>query len=408
MGIVQRLLSFGFVPILALFALQFYSPDTFHAFQDAVQPYVSNTPLSHFLPYPLPHRSEIPLFVTSTTHWSHVEKIAAVAVELADFGYPVHFITGRVFEEHISNLHPNIKFIPTIGLDDKLSDEDMAYYLSLPSGVEQEVWIMKKVLVDNMPNGHETLQVQFKEFREKYGKDKPLISLYDVTVTGHHPILLGSPGIRPDTSIGVSIAPLTLDSNDTFPFRTGKPPHTGSNATAVHREAYEKFFDDKLNRELNEYWWAKLKDMGAIHDSYPHILHAMDALPDHLLTLGIPEFEFPRSDIRPNVRYFGALKKVGKQGGDKELKLPSWWDNIAHAKNEGKKIIAVSQGTVEVRPEDLVLPTLDGLKDRDDVLVIATFVVQEPEDVPGLVVPKNARVAKFVPYDKLLPLVSSD
>ena len=75
------------------------------------------------------------------------------------------------------------------------------------------------------------------------------------------------------------------------------------------------------------------------------------------------------------------------------------------AKQAGKKIVAVSQGTVETDLSNLVLPTLEALKDRNDVLVVATTVAVEPGEVPDLVMPYNARVAKFVPYDLLLPMV---
>ena len=104
------------------------------------------------------------------------------------------------------------------------------------------------------------------------------------------------------------------------------------------------------------------------------------------------------------MHHFGAFKKVGEAKGAAK-QMPSWWDDIAKAKSEGKKIVLVSQGTVEAKFEELTLPTLDVLKDRTDVLVIATFAIVEPQEVPGLVVPDNARVAKFVPFDVLLPLV---
>lgn len=399
----RRILSLVIVPLMSLAIFRLYSRETFLAFQDAIHRSATDTLLGRILPRSLPPRSEIPLYVTSQTHWSHIEKVTAIALGLAELGYPVTFITGRVFEDYVTSLHPNIKFSAMLGLDDKMSEKDMATYMSLPSGVDQEIFIMKKVLVDGTDDGHDTLQAQFREFRTKYGNHKPLISLYDQTCSGHFPILLGSPGIRPDASIGISLAPLAIDSNDTFPFMSGKPPYPGPNAQEVHNRAYKDRFESRLTRELNEYWWAKLKVLGVERESYPVMTNAMNAIPDYLLTLGIPQFEFPRSDLRPNVRYFGAFRKVGKSG--EEPKLPDWWHDLVLAKEQGKKIIAVSQGTVEVRPEDLVLPTLEALKDDEDVLVVATFVVTEPEEVPGLVVPENARVAKFVPYDQLLPMV---
>jgi UDP:flavonoid glycosyltransferase YjiC (YdhE family) len=54
-----------------------------------------------------------------------------------------------------------------------------------------------------------------------------------------------------------------------------------------------------------------------------------------------------------------------------------------------------------------LLPTLEALKDRTDVLIIATTVAVEVADIPDLVVPSNTRMAKFVPYDLLIPQVLS-
>ncbi|KAF2648898.1 glycosyltransferase family 1 protein [Lophiostoma macrostomum CBS 122681] len=342
--------------------------------------------------------------MTSVTHWSHYEKNAAIALELATLGYPVTFMTGGLLQEDVSNLHPNIKFSAMLGPDAGLREEDIQTWLSLPAGRDRELFIEKKIFIDTLPDGQESEQVQFRQFRKRYGNKKPLIFLHDQAATGHYPVLLGGPGIRPDASVGISLSPLSFDSNDTFPFRLEGVPRTGPDAKEVHRKAYQAYYEDKYVKELNEYWWAQLRNMGVARDTIPPMLHAMNSLSDYLVTLGIPQFEFPRSDLRPNVLFCGALKKVGKMGA-KEPELPPWWNDIAQAKKEGKKIIAVSQGTAETNLEHLVLPTLEALKDREDVLVIATFVVAEPEDIPNLVVPGNVRVAKFVPYDQLLPLV---
>ncbi|ORY19146.1 hypothetical protein BCR34DRAFT_472350 [Clohesyomyces aquaticus] len=397
----QRILSLGFVPIVALFALQYFSPETFGSFQDAIHPYISNTPLSHFFPDLLPPRQEIPIIISSTTHWSHVEKVAKIALVVAELGYPVTFITGKAHEDHVKNLHPNITFSPMVGHDDKMSEEDIKTWLSL-RGLEQELFAMKKVLVDGMPDQQESVQIQFQEFRKKYGNDKPLISMFDQTLSGNLPVILGGLGIIPDANIGISLAPLALQSNDTYPFRWGKTPETGPDARELHFKAWQDYLNEPHTKELNGAWWKKLKEMGAVQENYPDIFHAMNVLPQHLLQFGIPQFEFERSDIRNDIRYFGGFKNV--RGQEKVPKLPAWWDDIAQAKKDGKKIVAVSQGTIETDPKMLILPTLEALKDRDDMLVIASFVISEPEDVPNLVVPKNARVAKFVPYNLLLPL----
>ena len=406
MSFVQRTLSLAIIPIASLLVLRVIYPDGFQALQEVAQPYITNTHFTHFFPSSQPSRSELPLFFTAVTQGSHVDKIAIMAVETAKLGYPITFVTGRVFEDKISKLHPNIKFSPLLGSDDLMNEEDMKTWASL-TGAERELFVMKKVLVDTMPQNHDTMQALYQDFRRKHGNSKPLITLFDQTLTGHYPLLFGAPGIKPDSSIGLSIAPLSLDSNDTYPFRTGKPPHTGPDAKSIHWAAYLKSREEPFNKELSKYWWEKLSKMGAKCNTYPTIFSAFNAMGDRLLTYGIPEFEFPRSDITQDIRWFGALQGKGpKSSGEVKAILLPWWDDIAAAKEEGRKIIVVGQGTLHLDPSDLVLPTLEGLKNRSDVLVIATFVGSEPEDVSELVVPENARVAKYIPYDHLLPQVS--
>ena len=265
------------------------------------------------------------------------------------------------------------------------------------------------MLVNRTPATHNRLQEVFQDFKGRYGDKKPLLSFYDLPVVGHLPILLGAQGIRPDAILGISCHPIAMDSNDTYPPHIDKVPETGphAKATCIHWKAYQDRHDNFRIRKLDLAWWAKLREIGANQDVYPSLLHAMAVLPDHLLTLGAPEFERPRTDLRQNVHYFGALKTKETEPL-RPKNLPSWWDDIVKAKQEGKKIVALSQGTIEANLNDLLIPTLDALKDRDDVLVIASTVIVEPDEIPELTLPRNARATKFVPYDLLLPLVSQD
>ncbi|KAH7353160.1 hypothetical protein BKA66DRAFT_553835 [Pyrenochaeta sp. MPI-SDFR-AT-0127] len=404
MSFPQRLLSLALVPIIALLVLQILSPNVFQNAHTFLQPYISSTSPRHHKDL-IPSRFETPLIVSAFPHWSHYEKIAKIAVILADLGYPITFITGRIFEKEASNLHPNITYYPLLGKADKITEEEFQTFISLPSGSEEaELYLQKVALVDNMPATHETLQQVFQKFRGRYGVKKPLLSFFDIVVMGHLPILLGAPGIKPDVSFAVSCHPLSIDSNDTYPFHVDKLPETGPDAKRIHWRAYQDRHQHYRTRELDLYLWKKLQNLGAVQDTYPSMLHAMGTLPDHLMTLGIPEFEYPRSDLRKNIHYFGALQAAQIDSAQEDI-LPLWWDDLAIAKQEGKKIVAVSQGTVATNLNDLLIPTLKALEDRKDVLVIASTVVVEPSEVPGLILPANARAAKFVPYNLLLPYI---
>lgn len=406
MAFTQRLLASAILPVFAILFAQFYYPEAFHGVQEAIQPYVADIPLFNaLLTEPLLSRSDTPLVFSAFAHWSHYEKVAKVAVALADLGYPITFITGGIFEDDVKALHPNITYVPFQGKPDKLSEEDMELVKNLlPGSDEFELFMMRKVMVDGIPDQFNTLQQVFRDFRDRYGDSKPLLNLYDSALAGNHALQLGAPGLKPDTALGIAIHPYSLDSNDTFPFHMGKPPHQGPDAQAVHHEANQPHNRGLVAREISTAYWQMMREIGVVDLHDWHFVHTIAAVPDHLMLLGVPGFEFPRSQLRPNVHYFGALK-TKKKPDSPSAKLPEWWDDVAAAKAAGKQLVAVSQGTVGTNLNDLLIPTLEALKDRDDVLVIATTVAVEPADVPNLVAPKNARVAKFVPYDLLLPQV---
>jgi len=80
--------------------------------------------------------------------------------------------------------------------------------------------------------------------------------------------------------------------------------------------------------------------------------------------------------------------------------LPSWWADVVHAT---APVVHVTQGTANIDPQDLILPTLEALAD-EDVLVVVGLGHRTPP-LPGPL-PPNVRVAPMVPYPQLLPRVS--
>ncbi|WP_438853814.1 glycosyltransferase [Agromyces sp. M3QZ16-3] len=114
---------------------------------------------------------------------------------------------------------------------------------------------------------------------------------------------------------------------------------------------------------------------------------------DRFLQLSPAEFEYPRSDLGPNVRFVGTVLPPAPVAGP----LPDWW----HELDGDRPVVHVSQGTIDNRDFDrLMRPTLDALADRD-VLVVAATGGRPVAELGEL--PANARAAEFLPYDLLLP-----
>lgn len=132
----------------------------------------------------------------------------------------------------------------------------------------------------------------------------------------------------------------------------------------------------------------------------PTSLPLVDSLhsPRLVLAQGVPGLEYPRGDLPAHVRFVGRLAPPpGSQP-----RLPSWWPDLLTARAEGRPVVHVTQGTLDVDPDDLLQPAIVGLAAARPLLVCATGGA--PASTLGPL-PANVRIAPFLPHDLLLPLV---
>ena len=64
-------------------------------------------------------------------------------------------------------------------------------------------------------------------------------------------------------------------------------------------------------------------------------------------------------------------------------------------------MVHVTQGTYATQTANLIRPTVEGLAELDLLVVVTT---PEPADLGSL--PRNVRVARFIPHASLLPRVT--
>lgn len=112
---------------------------------------------------------------------------------------------------------------------------------------------------------------------------------------------------------------------------------------------------------------------------------------------GAPLLDYDRADRPPHLHFVGELGAA--EAPAPTSRMPGWWPDLA-----GRRVVLVSQGTLNIDPNELIRPTLAALAGHD-VLVVATTGVPG-RDVLPFAVPANARVAGFVPFAALLPLVT--
>jgi UDP:flavonoid glycosyltransferase YjiC (YdhE family) len=253
---------------------------------------------------------------------------------------------------------------------------------------------MEHVFINSIPSQHEAEQKALNLLHEQY-PGRPVVALSECFFMGSLPILAGAPGIRPTASLAIGITPVTLSSIDCAPFGPGLLPHSSPEGRERNKAMNKAVQEGALGvpqARLVEVF----KEIGA--STPPFFLDACYYLPDRVLQMCSPSVEYPRSDAPPTIRFAGGLPK-GRR--DAMANPPSWWNEIIQ--NKAKKIVAVSQGSVAMNFSDLVIPTMTGLKDRDDIITVVALGRKGAVLPAGTNVPANVRVADFIPFDELLP-----
>lgn len=113
-----------------------------------------------------------------------------------------------------------------------------------------------------------------------------------------------------------------------------------------------------------------------------------------------PSFEYPVPELPATVHWVGALRPDPPA----RWAPPSWWEEV---RTSTRPVVHVTQGSIRPDMRELVVPTLRALADEDVLVVVTTGGVpaQQVEALFGAPLPRNARLADFVPYDLLLPHV---
>lgn len=187
----------------------------------------------------------------------------------------------------------------------------------------------------------------------------------------------------------LGVIPLTLTGPDVPIFNAGLPPAT----TALERAWY--WWMNWMWRQFGEGPARASLDQARARlglTPLPRSMALMDNLISPFLHLQgtIPAFEYPRRSLPPQVHFVGPFLTAQPT----DTALPHWWPEF----QADRPVVVVSQGTVNTKPEDLVMPALRGLAE-EKVLIVAISPNREALEP----VPDNARVEPYIPYEVLLP-----
>lgn len=248
-----------------------------------------------------------------------------------------------------------------------------------------------------MPSQHAALQKALKFLGTEY-PDRAIILMTESLNFGALPIALGAPGFRPTGFIAIGLNPILLTSIDHAPFGSGLLPDN-----SVEGRERNKAANAIQKQALAESQTAFVEALASVGAADPglFLLDSLYALPDCFIQMSSPSVEYPRTDAPKTLRFAGGYPAAPRSHA---IEKPHWWPEVTGSKS--KRVVFVCQGTVAMDFNQLVIPTMAALKDRQDLLLIVALGRPGTTLPTDVVVPSNCRVADYIPYDDLLPYCS--
>jgi MGT family glycosyltransferase len=192
--------------------------------------------------------------------------------------------------------------------------------------------------------------------------------------------------------VAVGVVPLAENSTDLAPYGMARVPA----ANEVQRTEYEKlqeFAQNVLFKPSIDSFDAMLRKHGMdVAKSVPFNLLIKEA--DLYLQIGTPGFEYPRTNLGDNVRFVGALLPY-----DSNAERQPWFDERLR---QNKKIVLVTQGTVEKDTWKILEPTLTAFR-HTDVLVVASTGGSGTGELREKYAAENVIIEDFIPFDQIMP-----
>lgn len=277
-----------------------------------------------------------------------------------------------------------------------------------------------------LPSGFQSVLMSLVEMRRRLGKRK-IVILTDTCFAGTMCLKLntGLPpeleDLRDDLSLlGIGVVPAHWVSPERPPWGSGLAFDNSSAGQErnmkAHAEAYDQEAEDRARMIL-----TMLDCKTSLDEVLPYAREglkrpfwdAVSVINDTTLQMGLSSLEYPASDWPSHMKFAGNLPRM--EIANKITNYPAWWDEITNnssraalPKDERKKVILVAQGTEILDYNKLIIPTIQGLADRSDIILVAILCARGANlesyqnQFPHDSLPRNVHVLDYFPYDAVL------
>lgn len=310
----------------------------------------------------------------------HVAPLAAVADQLVQRGHDVRFYTGPRFRARVEAV--GARLVPWEHAPD-FDEGDLA--ATFPRLVGKKG--VRQLLINVVDCFIRTAPAQVADLTEEWEREPWDALAADEMSLGA--VLFSETMHRPWSTVAVT--PLNLLGPGGPPSGMGLRP--GTNPLTRARDAMLRRLVPAVSRPLITALDDARRAVGL--NAGGRSMNELAFSPTLIAASGSAALDYGRTDRPAYVHFVGEVARPTRATA---APLPGWWGDL-----NGRRVVLVTQGTLNTDPDDLIRPALQALADRDILVVATTGTVGR--DHLDLVVPDNARVIGFVPFAELLPRV---
>jgi len=312
----------------------------------------------------------------------HFSPLMPLAIHLKELGHDVRWYTSSLYAEKISK-HDMQHYPFKVALDANAENIDTVF----PE--RKNIKGLVKRLNFDLINGF------ILRSPEYYADIKEIQHTFPFDIVIADCMFMAVPFIKnllhvPVITIGV--IPLTETSKDIPPQGLGLLP--ANSFLGKRKQDLLRFLTNKILFQKSTAVMRHLLNERGIKLTTSGIFDFIIQQSSLLLQIGVPGFEYKRSDLSNNIRFIGA-----------SLPHDDYKRSWHHSKLlRYNKAILVTQGTVEKDVSKLIIPTLAAFK-NSEYLVIATTGGSYTNELKAEFNYDNIIIEDFIPFDELMPLV---
>jgi MGT family glycosyltransferase len=309
----------------------------------------------------------------------HFNPFVPIIARLVQNGHDVLCFAGRKFQERVEDTGSTFE-PPPLKWDTSIQETyDVFPELRNKSGLAQLKLYIKLVMFDPVPDLIYKLKDQIENFQPDL-----IISDTFLIVGSWVTEFYNIPSVR------ISVLPLSLPGKNIPPFGLGLLPGK-SLFSKLRNNILRWVFNKLLFNDVQKYGEEIRNRIGLPSLGKSFVKKEFENANLYLHT-SIPNFEYPREEFPPKLRFIGPTITPPNIN----YKKPEWWSEI----EKDIPVVLINQGTVSKDYDDLIIPAIEALK-NEKIVVIAVPV----KEGKIMNLPENVHTELYIPFGNILPYV---